>query len=277
MPQMSSRDTDCVGFLRSSWSVFDRQPYSPETCSVSTATSPIRMCGLWPTETWEFMKVLKLCELQSSTRDHEGDKKETPLEEETGPTCVECRDSPSLLNQHAAAASLLSILLNWRWQCAKNGKGKSPRPRVLVVIPPYTRCDSCHKTYTRARYWGKGKEHTYKDCGDSRTAGENRCESSWNDCGDRRREEICETRRRRYAEPLHPPPVQGKQCANPNCAILLPSAGQLCKRYCLTCYQHQKVHQGQEYHEGCAKRARSSSTKNIKNSPIADASLLPMG
>lgn len=34
---------------------------------------------------------------------------------------------------------------------------------------------------------------------------------------------------------------------------------------------------GKQYHERCAKRARSSSTKNIKNSQIADASLLLVG
>lgn len=34
---------------------------------------------------------------------------------------------------------------------------------------------------------------------------------------------------------------------------------------------------GKKDHDRCAKRARSSSTKNIKNSQIADASLLPVG
>lgn len=76
-------------------------------------------------------------------------------------------------------------------------------------------------------------------------AGENKCESCWNDYGDRRRAEVREKHRRRDAESLPPPAVQGKQCANPNCAILLPSAGQLCKWYCLTCYKHKGVHKGQ--------------------------------
>lgn len=138
----------------------------------------------------------------------------------------------------------------------RTGKSKSSRLRILVVIPPYPRCDSCHKAYTRARYWGKRKEHTCKDCGDSRMAGQNRCESSWNDYGDRRREEVRERHRRRDAEPLHPPPVQGKQCANPNCAILLPSIGQLWKQYCLTCYQHKKVHKGQEIPRGMYEKSK---------------------
>lgn len=38
------------------------QPYLPEMCSASTATSPIHMCGVRRTETFEFKRVLKLRE-----------------------------------------------------------------------------------------------------------------------------------------------------------------------------------------------------------------------